>query len=139
MIQMLKKDFKNCSKWPTNPYYSMSEEYITKMNRICAVHSFTKHSRNTCLIDTHIFTYRYTRCDCKWIAPWFYYVFWVFFFLSCRAFMSEVLYLHQITFTDYVSEDYGRFSYSIAFFGIFSYITTCLIWYNFIKFLRTVC
>ena len=34
---------------------------------------------------------------------------------------------------------YGRFSYLSAFFGIFSYITTCYKRYNFIKLLRIVC
>ena len=38
-----------------------------------------------------------------------------------------------------VTAGYGRFSYSIAFYGNFSYIYTCFKRYNFTKLLQTVC
>ena len=90
-----------CDRSKTLPY--VWKKYLKNERYLCLVtHSFTKHSQNVCLINTHILVNRYPRCDCKlWNASWSYRVFWVFSYIgdehSCLKYciftkLSQIVY-----------------------------------------------
>ena len=115
---------------------------------------FTKLSKTVCLINMHILIYRYARCNCNlWKVFWFYCPFWYFHTLLTtihvwiivsspnfhRLFVSWMYTFWYVNMSN-VTIGYGRLSSLIAFFfWEFSYITTCLKRYIFIKTSQIMC